>query len=37
VAIIAASQKPAALDYLSFLGSDAAAAVFRKNGFTPLE
>ncbi|HUR43111.1 MAG TPA: substrate-binding domain-containing protein [Aestuariivirga sp.] len=36
-AIIASSKNPAAGDYLTFLGSDAASAIFAKNGFTPLK
>lgn len=37
VALIAGSKNRAALDYLAFLGSDAAAAIFMKNGFAPLK
>ena len=36
-ALIATSKNPAALDYLAFLGSDVAATIFAKNGFTPLK
>ncbi|MBC8037425.1 MAG: molybdate ABC transporter substrate-binding protein [Rhizobiales bacterium] len=37
VALIATSKNPAAPDYLAFLGSDAASAIFAKNGFKPIK
>ena len=36
-AIIGTSKHPAAAGYLAFLSSDAAAIIFRRNGFSPLK
>jgi molybdate transport system substrate-binding protein len=37
VAIVATSKNPAAPDYMAFLGSEAAADIFAKNGFAPIK
>ncbi len=37
VAIVASSKNPAAGEYLAFLVSDGASAIFTKNGFTPIK
>jgi len=37
VAIVASSKNPAAAEYLAYLGSEEAAAIFAKHGFAPIK
>ncbi len=37
VAIVASSNNPAAVEYVNYLGSEEAAAIFAKHGFAPIK